>query len=411
MIILSVQVYNGYSMANMKFFWALFAVVIFVLPLSASAATSFEISGWLPYWSAASSTADAIAHMSELTEVDPFIYSIQNDGTIKDLGPMDQAPWMTLVAAARADHVRVIPTVMWSNAASEEAILSNTKKRIALENAITNLAKVNGYNGIDIDFENKPADLENDFSTFLKGLYARMGSKWVMCDIEARTPLSDRYPDGNAPPDATEYANDFTQINKYCDRVRLMTYDQQSVDQQLENDAASSSELYAPVADPAWVEAVVTLAEKNISPSKLVIGVPTYVYDYDVTAYANNEYNYDILWTFDPGYATQIEQQYGVTPVRNNEGEMEFTYVPTSTSTMPLSSNISGALVAAAAASEYATQYNAHLDFHFLDWPDAQSVLDKVDLAKALGIRGIAIFKIDGDEDLNMWTLLQGVKK
>src|SRR5665213_3095266 len=270
-------------------------------PLFASASTTFEVAGWLPYWAAASSTADAMAHLSELTEIDPFVYSVQNDGTIKDLGPMNAPPWSTLVTAAQAAHVRVIPTFMWSNAGAEETILSNTKKRVALEIAIANIAKANNYDGVDIDFENKPADLKSDFSTFLKGLYARVGNKFVTCDVEARTPINELYYGRPVPAGAGEYANDYTQINIYCDRVHLMTYDQQNADLLLDAQAASSSELYAPVADPQWVSNVVQLAEQTISPSKISIGVPTYGYEYDVTAYANNEYNYDIMWTFDPG--------------------------------------------------------------------------------------------------------------
>jgi|SRR5665213_397744 len=388
----------------------LFPALFLCVPVLASAATTFEVSGWLPYWSAASSTADAIAHLSELTEVDPFVYSVQNDGSISDLGPMNAPPWSTLVADAKAAHVRVIPTVMWSNASAEEAILSNTTKRVALEVAIANLATANNYDGIDIDFEGKPADLENDFSTFLKGLYARMGTKFVTCDIEARTPINELYYGLTVPAGAGEYANDYTQINKYCDRVHLMTYDQQNADLLLDAQAASSSELYAPVADPQWVSNVVQLAEQTISPSKISIGVPTYGYEYDVTAYANNEYNYDIMWTFDPGYATQIEQQYNVNPTRNAADELELTYLPSvGTSSLPVSSNLNNALVAASAASQYATTNNSHLDFRLLDWPDGTSVADKADLAKNLGVRGIAIFKIDGGEDPNIWTAIQGL--
>ncbi|HTR18756.1 MAG TPA: glycosyl hydrolase family 18 protein [Candidatus Paceibacterota bacterium] len=390
-----------------------FAVPMLFLctPLLASATTSFEISGWLPYWRAASSTADAIAHINELTEVDPFVYSVQNDGTISDLGPMDQSPWTDLVAAARAAHVRVIPTVMWSNASAEEAILSNTTKRVALEVAIVSLVKANNWDGIDIDFEGKPADLKDDFSTFLKGLYQRMGNKFVTCDIEARTPLEELYYGTTVPDSAGEYANDYVQINKYCDRVHLMTYDQQNADMLLNAQAASSSQLYAPVADPQWVSNVVQLAVQTINPSKISIGVPTYGYEYDVTAYANNQYTYDIMWTFNPGYATQIEQQYNVQPIRNAADELYLTYTPNATSTMPVSSNINNALIAAAAASQYATTYNSHLDFRLLDWPDGTSVKDKADLAKDLGLRGIAIFKIDGGEDPSMWTAIAGLAK
>jgi len=67
-------------------------------------------------------------------------------------------------------------------------------------------------------------------------------------------------------------------------------------------------------------------------------------------------------------------------------------------------------LTAAAAASLYATTYNSHLTFNLLDWSDAQSVTDKIALAKALGVRGVALFEFDGGEDPAIWTVLQGVK-
>lgn len=382
-----------------------------ILPLFAAAATNtFEVTGWVPYWNGATSTADAIAHMSELTEVDPFVYSMQSGGTIEDLGPMNAPPWSTLVSTARADHVLVIPTVMWSNASAETSILENTASRQALETSIAALVTQNGYDGIEIDFENKPASLENYFSTFLEGLKERLGTKILACDIEARTPIGDAYAGLQVPAGAGDYSNNYTAIGEYCDEVRLMTYDQQSVDAALDTSAASSSQLYAPVADPQWVSDVVQLAEQQISPSKLEIGVPTYGYEYDVTAYANNDYNYDIMWTFDPDYATQIEEEYSVQPIRNSADELELTYIPsTATSSMPVSSNINNALIAAAAASQYATQLNSHMDFRLLDWPDATSIVDKADLAKDLGVRGISMFKVDGGEDPNIWAAIQGL--
>ncbi len=160
------------------------------------------------------------------------------------------------------------------------------------------------------------------------------------------------------------------------------------------------------------MEKVINLAKQTIKPSKIIIGVPTYGYEYDVTAYSGNQYVYDILWTFNPLYALQTAAQYGVTPSRNSAGEMSFTYVSNTSTTTPPVSNVSlGALTAAGAATVYADTYNSHLNFRLIDWPDAQSIADKVALAKKLGVRGIAIFKLDGGEDPNMWQVLQGVKK
>lgn len=391
----------------------LFGLLSFA-PAFATAAIKFEVSGWLPYWRGATSTADVIPHLNLLTEVNPFVYALKSDGTILDQGPMSTTTWQTLVAAAKAQKVRVIPTIMTGNGDLLHTLLSNSKKRIALEKTIVKLVKDNKYDGIDIDFEGKHAADKAYFATFLKGLYQRIGNKFVMCSIEARTPTDARYYGTTIPPDATIYANDFVAINKYCDRVRLMTYDQQDVDLQLAAVAASSSQLYAPVADPAWVEKVVALAAKTIKKSKIEIGIPTYGYEYAVTAYAGNQYVYDVLWTFNPLYATQVAQQYGVTPERAPWGEMTLSHIKDAndaTTTPPISAGSFVASAAAVAASQYASSTNTHIDFRYLVWPDAQAIAGKIALAQSLGVRGVAIFKLDGGEDQGIWQVLQGVKQ
>lgn len=383
---------------------------VFFAPQPSAAATNFEITGWIPYWRSATGTADVLPHLDLVTEVNPFVYTLKSDGTFLDNGNLDQEPWVSFMAAAKAKGVRVIPTIMTGNGTLIHTLLSNSTSRVALEDRIANFVQAKGFDGIEIDFEGKRAEDKDYFSTFLKGLYARMGRKWVMCDIEARTPPGDLYYGAAIPKDAAIYANDFTAINKYCDRVKLMTYDQQGVDQQLASSAASSSEMYAPVADPQWVEKVVNLAKQSIAPSKILIGVPTYGYEYDVTAYAQGQYTYDILWTFNPGYAWPIAQQYGITPERNKAGELYFTYTPVADGQQPISLRGAAASLAATAAATYANANNSHLSFRLMDWPDATAIAQKAALAKSLGVRGIAIFKLDGGEDPNIWNVLSAVK-
>ena len=381
-----------------------------LMPLFAHAATTntFEISGWLPYWRGATSTMDVLPHLDSLTEVDPFVYTLKSDGTLLDNAPLNQEPWVSFLAAAKAKKVRVVPTVMTSNGALIHQLIGNPQSRATLEDTIANTVKTGGFDGIDIDFEGKQAADKDNFSSFLQGLAQRLNGKWLMCTIESRTPTDSRYYGSEVPPDAEIYANDFTQINKYCDRVRIMTYDQQGIDQQLAATAASSSELYAPVADPAWVTKVINLVAQSISKDKIEIGIPTYGYEYAVTAYAGNQYVYDILWTFNPLYATQVAQQYGVSPSRAAWGEMQLAHIKdgAAATTTSVTAGSYSALAAAAAASQYAQAGNTHIDFRYLVWPDAQSIAQKIALAKSLGVRGVSIFKMDGGEDPGMWQVI-----
>src|SRR5436309_1250163 len=79
---------------TMKLSKALLVPAIFVacfavsIPSFTFAATPsiFEVTGWIPYWRAATGTADTIPHLNELTEVNPFVYTLKSDGTIADNG-------------------------------------------------------------------------------------------------------------------------------------------------------------------------------------------------------------------------------------------------------------------------------------------------------------------------------------
>ncbi len=377
--------------------------------------TKLEFSGWLPYWRVASSTKDVLPHLDQLAEVNPFGYTVKKDGTLNDALKITSPEWQNFIKEARAKNVRVVPTVMWSDTESIHTILSKKKLRKKHIAAIVDTVTTNGFDGIDIDYEGKSAKDRDNYSAFLKELSAAFAkdkaNKWLMCTIEARTPPVDLY---KTIPADLEYANDFKEINNYCDRVRLMTYDQQRADLTL-NKAAKG--LYAPVADTAWVRKVVTLAAKDIDKSKLVLGVATYGYIYQVMPYADGDgYTYTVLEAFNPKYGTDTAKEYNITPARNSAGEMSFTYVPKSTpKTLPNNAQLQAkapkgtisALRTALGATALAQEKGTQSPFSMLVWSDAKAIEEKVKLARELGIRGVAVFKFDGGEDQGMWKVLK----
>ena len=380
-----------------------------VLSGSGAAARPLEISGWIPYWRAATGTQDAIPHLAQLTSVMPFGYTVKNDGTLADTARLTEEPWVSFIAAAKKQKVRVIPTVMWGDGAAIHRILSNTATRIALEDEIANVVKQNGFDGIDIDFEAKLHDTVDYFSTFLKGLYQRMGNKWVYCTVEARMPLDRRFsPGATIPPEVTYYANDYVQMNKYCDRVEIMAYDQGTIDVYLN---AVRPAPYAPVADPEWVEGLVSMAAQSIPKNKIVLGIPTYGYEYTVTPFPDGTYQYQVLWPFNRGYAIGIAAQLGIVPVRNSANEIGFSYNPQLLEPAPAGADSTQTQQTATASTTVAqnavSQVNTSQSFNYLSWSDVQAIADKVALARKLGLRGVAVFKFDGGQDPMMWSVLK----
>jgi spore germination protein YaaH len=382
-----------------------------LLPQFAAAAPitkSFEISGWIPYWRAATGTEEFKANFEKFTEVNPFGYTVDKDGNLNDAALLLQEPWTSVRKQAKEQRVRFIPTIMWFDEDAMHAVLKDPKKRAAHIRQIVDEVEVNDWDGIDIDYEGKLAETRPYFTLFLKELYKQIGNKWVMCTVESRTPISDRYYGTTPPKDAGVYANDFNALNKYCDRVRFMTYDQQTIDAKRGAEAEKAGATYGPVSDVVWVEKAIREAMKTIPKRKIVIGVPTYGYEWDVRAYADG-FTYDLLWSFNPQWGIDLAAKYGITPERNFGGEMGFTYTPYENDLKvapPTTGVYSGHMVAAAAAAVAQAQ-NTNVPFRMMTWSDAEAIRQKVELAKKLGVRGVAIFKIDGGADKGMWSVLR----
>lgn len=369
---------------------SLFLGISFVVPgISFAQTASLEISGWIPYWRSEKGVASALPNLSTFTEINPFMYTVKTDGTLNQAGKITDAEWAILKTAAQAQGVRFVPTVMWANPDAIDEVLRDPAKRQRHIQSIAGEVFRYGYDGIDIDYEGKYARTRDSFSLFLKELNEAIGyNKWVMCTIEARTPLDARYSSPEAIPADIEYANDFKAISASCDRVRFMTYDQGRIDLKL-NEAKGQP--YIPVADTEWVEKAIRLAMQEIPKEKIMIGVATYGYEHDMfpSTTGSGKMAYSQLWAFNPGYATELAQKLGVSPVRSSSGELQLVF-PASKSPEP------------AIPLPNATRV--------LSWSDAEAIKQKADLAARLGVAGISLFKIDGGQDTNMWSALAPYK-
>lgn len=386
-------------------------------PLEAQAASSskLEVSGWIPYWRTEAGTKDAKKNISKMTEINPFAYSVRADGSLADTAKINGKNWQSLITEAQKKRVKVIPTIMWSDTDNIHKVLSDETTRAAHVQAIADLVEDEGFDGIDIDYEGKKAETRVYFSAFLSELNDALGRKQLDCTIEARMPLSARF--SGTPPANIEYANDLKEVNRSCDRVRIMTYDQQTADLELNKVARNAKEIYAPVADVKWVEKVVEYMGQDIDKRKMVIGIATYGYIYQIMPNTDGSgYGYIKVEAFNPGYGTQIAKQYKLTPERNRAGELSLSYVPKDqVSSLPSQAALAklaprgtpSASLASAGALELARTKGQQAPVEYLTWSDSVAIKQKVDLAKRLKLAGVAIFKIDGGSDPKMWSVLK----
>lgn len=344
-----------------------------MLPSFAFAATP-KVAVWVPYWRKASGTPELHANLSQVHEISPFSYEVEEDGTIKDTMKLAAEPWVALAASSSAKKIALMPSILWIDGGAMHRTLSSTSSRKAHVLDILAMVERNKFSGIDIDYEGKRSETRYYFSQFLKELSQGLTKqkKLLSCTIEARTPPSSLY---KIIPKNIERANDYVAINKYCDTVRLMTYDQTTADLKL-NKSKGDGVFYAPVADTEWVKKVIGETTKTIAKKKIMLGVATYGYEYRV----------DLTDRTDPQY----EKLRAVT----NKTALELA----STTKSKVFTNISG---------EKAFAYTKNGETRFVTWSDAKSVQAKVKLAKQYGLRGVALFKVDGEGDPAIWNVLQ----
>lgn len=385
-----------------------FIITLFFVPSATHASNSdLEVAGWIPYWRDSEGIKDARRHLDSIDAVYPFAFTVTTQGSIRDQAGLGDKEWKTFMRTAERKDVEIIPTIMWSDGESIHTVLSDEKLRKAHIDEIVQMVEDGEYHGVGIDYEGKKSETIDAFSSFLEELKDALGDKVLTCTIEARTPPDSLYKE---IPAVINYANDYTEIGKHCDRIEIMAYDQQRADLKLNKEKSGLP--YMPVADTDWVRKVVELAIKDLPKEKVILGIPTYGNHYAVTVAPEWFRDYKRIGALNPPDILDIAKKNHVTPTRNKAGELSFSYLP-KTSKVKLKSSLKipkdtkkGDLIAARALA-YANKTGKEVTFNIASYSDAEAMKEKIDLAKEYDLRGVAFFKFDGEEDQKIWKYLK----
>jgi spore germination protein YaaH len=360
-----------------------------------SASPVFERAVWIPYWKKTEGASSTLANLGSITQISPFAYELQPNGTLKNAFKIDQEPWLTLMKEAKKKNVKIYPSILsYPSTITEKRyvfdLLSDPKKRKAHVQDIVKKVVDNKFDGIDIDYEAKVADIKPHFSAFLNELSVALhkNNKKLICTIEPRTPPESRYATTSKEVlSKVWYANDYKAIGKACDQVRIMAYDQSTDDAKLVNQNKITGKLYAPVADIEWVKKIVTVALWDIPAKKIIIGVPTYGYKYEVKRDSvSGAYKYRRIGSMNFNYADDLVKSLKQTPLRNSAGELSFTYSTTT--------GVNGESLNE--TKQYLVWYS-----------DSVAIAEKISLAKLYKLGGVAVFKVDGGNDPKLWSVLK----
>jgi spore germination protein len=195
----------------------------------------------LGYYTGDARSFEAVQDFAEyLTIVSADVYAVEFDGTIAgedDFG---------VAAFCKARGIEVYACV--SNYSSDPDV-----------------------DGVNIDFENLAysddiADDRAAFTAFIHALASRLHALGLKLAISVPGKTEDSIDDD------WSYPFDYATLGEDADLLQLMTYDQHG----------PWSEP-GPVSGLDWVEACVAYAVSLVAPAKLLIGLPAYGYDWDLT--------------------------------------------------------------------------------------------------------------------------------
>lgn len=248
-------------------------------PTAKANAPDRVLSGWMPYWMTSpgrpSGVDSAVANSDLFEDVSPFWYSAvaRSGGGIQ----VRLNPNFTNAAANvawamprfRAAGLTVIPSIADASGRGRmAATLADPASRAAHIADLVALVMDNGYDGLDINYENFAFSdgratwdaTQPNWTAFVAELSAALRAQGKVLSVTIPGPCDTANRCGGRNG---YWVYNLPGIAPYADRVRIMAYD-------------FTVQSIGPIAPIGWVRANVQHAVTVMDPAKLQIGVPTY---------------------------------------------------------------------------------------------------------------------------------------
>lgn len=222
-----------------------------------------QIAAWIPATSDLDNARQSLtANLDVINVASPFWYHLEPDGRIIRKGDILDA---NLINQLRSQGVQIIPTITNNFDANNKGTdLLKDSGKIDLHVDII-VAEVNnqGWDGIDIDYENLNPDVRDQFTAFIAKLADRLHQSGKVLSVTVQPKKSDFELWRGVG------ANDYPKLGALADQVRLMTYDYSRL-----NTSPGS------VAPLPWLNEVIKYSLDRIPPAKILVGIPFYGYQW-----------------------------------------------------------------------------------------------------------------------------------
>jgi len=257
------------------------------------AALSKRVSGNLVFWDQNRGFEVIRANPDLFSDISPFWYRVAADGHVTAYatggGVSYEDP--SILSFLRANGILVIPTVAnilngaWDGALVSRMIADPALTTVNIE-SLVQLAVTQGYDGIDLDYENLSASDRLAFTSFVNQLAVALHANGKLLAVNLYAKTSEPGTWGGPQ------AQDWWAIGQVVDQVRIMTYEYHW-----------STSGAGPIAPVDWLRDVLAFARTTMPAEKIMQGVPLYGYDWV------GQSGVDVVWEQTIG----LVKQYGAT--------------------------------------------------------------------------------------------------
>jgi hypothetical protein len=328
---------------------------------------------WVPYWALEHSTPELALRAVNFDEVSPFWYQATGVDTIEADPLAPAGDTRRFLAAAREHDLPIVPSILDVLPAGEMAeILADPETRARHVDAIVAFAAEGEFDGIDIDYEQFAfADGRDTWTATRPNWVAFIGELAGELHDDGRTLTVSVPPvyDAGRGDDSGYWVYDYQAITPLVDAIRVMAYDYSTVEP-------------GPISPINWVQrAIDGTAEASGDPTKLVLGLPLYGYNWPTEVDGECPSDAPERTSVTIRGLAELLDERGATPRWNERnGEYTFTYDLT----------VEG-------------EGTSCVQTRRVHYVDAVGVQLRLDLAKQAGFGGISLWAF-GYEDGSVWN-------
>lgn len=307
--------------------------------------------GYYVFDGASPSYSSMIQHASALSAIAPWAWRVDARGRV--FAAAEPTELQAALRAAGRLGLQRYPLVHnyhggRFDADAAHGLLTNEQSRRDAVEALTELGRQSGVEGMVLNLENVPPADREALSAFTAQLATALRVQGMRLAVAVAAKTSDR------PDDPFRGAYDYPALGRVADAIWLMTYD----------------EHYrlgppGPVASFGWVEQVVRYATGAVEPARLVLGLPAYGY----------------LWSRE-GPARALTHAQAMAELRASRATLRWHPVH---------------------KVPYFADGSREVWFE-----DRYSAASKVSLVRRYGLGGVAVWRL-GQEDPKLWEALQAL--